>query len=151
MEHPDGRFPGQLSGGVVTVTLNPTTPCNPLYPPPIWGRTRLANSRTDPVVVVTLTYRLGILGFLGGDAVAASTRDGSAGNFGLQDQRLALRWVKQHVAAFGGDPARVFLFGVSTAAAASTVLSGACNGGRPYGGGERVSARVVRSVCARQE
>ncbi|XP_071787565.1 carboxylesterase 3-like isoform X2 [Asterias amurensis] len=57
------------------------------------------------VVVVTLNYRLGPLGFL-------STGDGSStGNYGLMDQRLALQWVKDNIAEVGGDPTKVTLFG----------------------------------------
>ena len=69
------------------------------------------------VIVVTTNYRLSIMGFLGGSSVAARTTDGSSGNFGLQDQRMALRWVQDNVAQFGGDPSRVMLFGQSSGAA----------------------------------
>lgn len=61
------------------------------------------------VVVVTLNYRLGALGFFAHPAVA----DVSAGRQGISDQITALRWVHENIAAFGGDPARVTLFGES--------------------------------------
>jgi para-nitrobenzyl esterase len=61
------------------------------------------------VVVVTLNYRLGALGFFAHPAVP----DVSAGRQGLSDQITALRWVRDHIAAFGGDAARVTLFGES--------------------------------------
>eukprot|EP01052_Picozoa_sp_SAG31_P018173 SAG31_NODE_1275_length_9050_cov_1.986929_2_plen_551_part_00 len=70
------------------------------------------------VIVVTLNYRLGIFGWLGGKEVAAATTDGSSGNFGTQDQRLAMQWVQDNIAAFGGDPNRVLLFGESAGASA---------------------------------
>ncbi|KAJ1525424.1 hypothetical protein ONE63_010238 [Megalurothrips usitatus] len=62
------------------------------------------------VVLVTVNYRLGALGFL-------STGDtASTGNWGLKDQQLALRWVQQHIAALGGDPEQVTLIGQSAGA-----------------------------------
>ena len=61
------------------------------------------------VVVVSLNYRLGALGFFAHPAVP----DVSAGRQGLSDQITALRWVRDSIAAFGGDPARVTLFGES--------------------------------------
>jgi len=68
------------------------------------------------VVLVTVNYRLGAFGWLGGSKVANSTLDGSSGNFGLQDTRLAMRWVQKNIVAFGGDPDRVTIFGESAGA-----------------------------------
>jgi para-nitrobenzyl esterase len=65
------------------------------------------------LLVVTLDYRLGVLGFF---ADAALSGEGSNGNQGLRDQQLALRWVKDNIEAFGGDPSRVSVFGESSGA-----------------------------------
>lgn len=62
-------------------------------------------------IVVAMNYRVGALGFLAHPSLAAS--DGSIGNYGFLDQQLALRWVKSHIADFGGDPDRVGIFGES--------------------------------------
>ncbi|HEU0221659.1 MAG TPA: carboxylesterase family protein [Paracoccaceae bacterium] len=63
-------------------------------------------------IVVTINYRLGILGFLAHPALDA---EGHAfGNYGLMDQQAALRWVKDNIAAFGGDPGNVTIFGESS-------------------------------------
>ncbi len=70
------------------------------------------------LVVVTVNYRLGALGFFAHPALA---REGQAMNFGLLDQIAALRWVQQNIAAFGGDPTQVTLAGQS--AGAQSVLS----------------------------
>jgi para-nitrobenzyl esterase len=63
------------------------------------------------VVVVTIDYRLGALGFLAHPAFASS--DGAAGNYGYMDQTAALRWVQQNVAQFGGNPHNVTIAGQS--------------------------------------
>ena len=66
------------------------------------------------VVIVTLNYRLGELGFLAHPALASEhTSDDATGNFGLLDQIAALKWVRANIAAFGGDPNNVTIFGES--------------------------------------
>lgn len=66
------------------------------------------------VVVVTINFRLNIFGFLGARSMQSHSSDGSTGNFGIQDQRLAFQWVRDHISAFGGDGADVTIFGESS-------------------------------------
>ncbi len=66
----------------------------------------------DGTVVVTINYRLGALGFLAHPALA-SRPGGPAGNYGLMDQQAALRWVRDNIARFGGDPHNVTIAGQS--------------------------------------
>jgi para-nitrobenzyl esterase len=67
------------------------------------------------VVVVTINYRLGALGFLAHPALATHP-GGPAGNYGLMDQQAALRWVKRNISQFGGDPRNVTIAGQSAGA-----------------------------------
>ncbi|KAI2626767.1 alpha/beta-hydrolase [Hypoxylon sp. NC1633] len=68
-------------------------------------------------IVVSINYRLGPLGFL------ALSHLGLAGNYGIQDQLLGLRWVQENIAGFGGDPKKVLLFGQSAGAVDSFTLA----------------------------
>lgn len=74
------------------------------------------SSQQLPAIVVTLNYRLHVLGFLGSDLLRQRDPLRSTGNYGLQDQRLGMRWVKDNIQAFGGDQARIMLFGQSAGA-----------------------------------
>jgi para-nitrobenzyl esterase len=65
-------------------------------------------ARTGHEVIVSMNYRLGIFGFLADTALGPHS-----GDYGLQDQQAALRWVQQNVTAFGGDPHNVTIFGES--------------------------------------
>ncbi|MGH2978644.1 MAG: carboxylesterase/lipase family protein [Solirubrobacterales bacterium] len=65
------------------------------------------------VVVVTLNYRLGFLGFLAHPALSAESPDQSSGNYGLMDQQAALGWVQRNIKKFGGDRDNVTIFGES--------------------------------------
>jgi len=65
------------------------------------------------VVVVTVQYRLGALGYLTNPALAAISPTGTAGNYGLFDLLEALRWIQSNIGSFGGDADRVLLFGQS--------------------------------------
>ena len=82
------------------------------------GLTGGAGSDYDPselvkkgVIVVTINYRLGLLGFFAQTALDSEGHD--AGNYGFMDQQLALNWVRKNIAGFGGDPSRVTIFGES--------------------------------------
>jgi para-nitrobenzyl esterase len=74
------------------------------------------------VVVVTLNYRLGPLGFLAHAAMTAESAHHSSGNFGILDQIRALTWVRSNVSRFGGDPERVTIFGHSAGGASVCTL-----------------------------
>jgi para-nitrobenzyl esterase len=67
----------------------------------------------EGVVVVTINYRLGELGFLAHPALGAESPTGASGNYGLLDQQAAMRWVQHNIRAFGGDPDNVTIFGES--------------------------------------
>ncbi|MFO0749334.1 MAG: carboxylesterase family protein [Myxococcota bacterium] len=101
---------GNVSGAAATTTFNLK-----LYD----GHDLAAK---EDVVVVTLDYRLGPFGFLALPALSAESERHVSGNQGLLDQIAALAWVQRNIAAFGGDPDRVLLFGESAGAVDTLAL-----------------------------
>ncbi|KAL7420437.1 hypothetical protein Q5752_004387 [Cryptotrichosporon argae] len=98
----------------------------------IYGGRFIAGSGSQPtfegsglaakgVVVVTLNYRVGILGFLASPELDEESGVGSSGNYGILDQQAALRWVQANIAAFGGDPAKVTIGGQSAGGASTGI------------------------------
>ena len=73
-------------------------------------------------VVVTMNYRLGRLGFLAHPALSAEQQHGTSGNYAMLDQLAVLRWVKTNIAAFGGNPDCVTLFGQSAGSSSVNTL-----------------------------
>lgn len=126
---PQPTFQGEIIGDEDCLTLNVTTPRRSTgrkLPVLVWihgggyfsgagadyGATSMA-TRGD-VVVVTLNYRLGALGFLAHPELNGGKAKNLSGDFGLEDQQAALRWVKSNAAAFGGDQRNVTVAGESS-------------------------------------
>lgn len=84
------------------------------YNTPMYSGKNIAE-RGD-VVVVTIQYRLGPLGFLVHPGLDAESATGKSGNYAVLDQILALQWIKNNIAAFGGNPDNVMIFGESAGA-----------------------------------
>lgn len=106
---PSGGFPVMLFWYGGSFTFGAAT--FPLYD----GETDVA--LTKDVILVTSGYRLGVFGFLAGDELREESSDNSVGNYGLQDQTAALRFVQKEIAGFGGNPAQVTIFGESAGGA----------------------------------
>jgi para-nitrobenzyl esterase len=87
----------------------------PLY----WGD-KLAR---HGVIVVTFGYRVGPFGFLARPELTRESPNHASGNYGILDQIAALEWVKRNIAAFGGDPGRVTIFGQSAGAMSVSILA----------------------------
>ncbi|MGV3571972.1 MAG: carboxylesterase/lipase family protein [Ramlibacter sp.] len=132
---PFSRAPGQDEDSLY---LNVWTPAvRPAAPLPvlvwIYGGGFMGGSGADPcydgqrlaeegAVVVTVNYRCGLFGFLAHPALSSESADGVSGNYGLLDQLAALRWVRDNIAAFGGDPGCVTAFGFSAGSASIALL-----------------------------
>jgi para-nitrobenzyl esterase len=81
------------------------------------------NFTRDGVVVVAINYRLGALGYFAHPALTKAARPGDpVGNYGLMDQIAALKWVQRNIAAFGGDPRNVTVFGESAGGMSTLAL-----------------------------
>ncbi|KAL9086340.1 MAG: hypothetical protein Q9159_004240 [Coniocarpon cinnabarinum] len=112
------------------------------------GLIQLSTTLRQPVVYVAINYRVGGFGFLAGPDLKAEHNT----NLGLKDQRLALQWVQDNIAAFGGDPTKVTLWGESAGAISvfdQTIINGGDNTykGRPlFRGGIMDSGSVVPAL-----
>ncbi|MFV0438386.1 MAG: carboxylesterase/lipase family protein [Desulfopila sp.] len=80
------------------------------------------NIAAKGVVFVSVAYRLGALGFLAHPELSAENELGVSGNYGLLDQIAGLQWVQRNIAAFGGDPGNVTVFGESAGAISVSIL-----------------------------
>jgi carboxylesterase type B len=78
-----------------------------------------------PIIAVSFNYRLAVFGFISGPEVQAA----GATNLGFRDQRLALRWINENIAGFGGSPEKVTLWGESAGAISINAQLFAYNGG----------------------
>ena len=101
-----------------------------------------ALAAAQDLVVVTLNYRLGALGFLVHPELAAESPDAVSGNYAISDQIAALAWVQAHAARLGGDPQRVLLLGESAGAVDTCTLIGS-----PLAAGLFSRAIVQSGVC----
>jgi para-nitrobenzyl esterase len=82
-----------------------------------------ANLARHGAIVVTVAYRLGPLGFLALPALSKESPRHVSGNYGLLDQIAALGWIRRNIAAFGGDPSRVTIFGQSAGGISTSILA----------------------------
>lgn len=74
------------------------------------------------VVIVSIEYRTGALGFMAHPELTKESKDGHSGNYGILDQIFALQWVQRNIAQFGGDPSKVTIFGESAGAISCSIL-----------------------------
>jgi para-nitrobenzyl esterase len=77
------------------------------------GRYDGENMAKKGIVTLTVNYRLGVFGFFAHPELSKASKHGASGNYGLLDQHTALKWVRENIAAFGGDPSRVTIAGES--------------------------------------
>ena len=80
------------------------------------GRLRAQTLTRQGIVLVSINYRLGVFGFLAHPELTRESKHGSSGNYAILDQIAALRWVRQNIAAFGGDPSNITIAGQSAGA-----------------------------------
>jgi para-nitrobenzyl esterase len=121
----------------------PQWPARHALPVMVWfhGGSNRVGSGSDPaydgaslaahgVLVVTINYRLGVMGFFSHPALTAESPHRTSGNYGLLDQLAALAWVQKNIAQFGGDPANVTVFGESAGAVdAGTLIASPLSAG----------------------
>lgn len=127
---------GKVAMSEDCLTLDVTAPANARNAPVmVWihGGTLIWGSGHSPmydggafakrgVVLVSINYRLGVFGYLAHPELSKESSEGVSGNYGLLDQIQALQWVRRNIAAFGGDPRNVTIFGESAGALSTEYL-----------------------------
>ncbi len=134
-DSPTLRSPGNSEDALLLNIWKPAKPSGEPLPVMVWfeGGSFMtispSNTRIDGaalarrgVIIVTVAYRVNILGFLAHPLLTAESEHHASGNYGMMDQIAALRWVRENIAAFGGDDKRVTLFGVSAGSASIALL-----------------------------
>ena len=108
------------------------------------------------VILVTINYRLGVLGFMAHPELTAESPNHSSGNYGILDQVAALNWIKNNIEQFGGDPDQITIFGQSAGAGsvqalvASPLTKGLIKGAISQSGGGIGSRRTFALADAEQ-
>jgi para-nitrobenzyl esterase len=102
----------------------------------------------EGIVTVTLNYRLGALGFLAHPLLRDAAHGNASGNYGLMDLVAALRWVRQNIAAFGGDPQRVTIAGESAGSIAVSALLAAPAARGLFAGAIGESGAILGTLAA---
>lgn len=120
-----------LQGGAFVQLFNPN-----------YNGTGLIEASSGKAIIVTFNYRVGAYGFLASDELQA---EGNL-NIGLHDQRTAMRWVQEHISAFGGDPDRVTLFGTSIGGGSVLLQTLAYGGNPPADDNVTWSAGIAQAV-----
>ncbi|MET0411621.1 MAG: carboxylesterase family protein [Polyangiaceae bacterium] len=135
---PQTDVTGQPGGDEDCLTLNVWTPERLDAPAPVMvnlhggafargtssnpGRDGQRLSEATGAIIVSINYRLGLFGFFADSAlISEDPTQPSSGNYGFEDQRAALEWVQTNIAAFGGDPGNVTLFGESAGATSASL------------------------------
>lgn len=130
-----GNGPGMSEDCLYLNVWTPAKSTNDRIPVLVWiyGGGFVGGSASDPtstgeklarkgVVLVTIAYRVGQLGFLAHPELSAETTNHVSGNYALLDMIAGLQWVQKNIAAFGGDPNQVTIFGESVGAIAVSML-----------------------------
>ena len=110
---------------------------------PIYDGRRLA---ARGIIVVTLNYRLGVLGFLAHPQLTAESGQHVSGNYGIMDTIAALKWLQRNIAAFGGDPQRITIAGQSAGAFAADILKASPAAGGLFNGVIAESGSAGRAI-----
>ena len=129
----DGSHPKMSEDCLYLGIATPATSANDRLPVMVWihgggfqtehyGGDLWTSLARRGVVVVSVEYRTGALGFMAHPELTKESKGGHSGNYGLLDQICALKWVQRNIANFGGDPTKVTIFGESAGAISCSIL-----------------------------